>query len=75
MAMIVFMPLFRVPADTDPAGMQVDAHAVVEAFGNNELVMRVCWVLVVAIAGMVITKVLDPGVAQQAVGVLTTAAP
>jgi len=55
--------------------MQVDANAVVEAFGNNDLVMRVCWVLVVAIAGMVITKVLDPGVAQQEVGVLTTAAP
>jgi len=29
-------------------------------------------VLVILIAGLVITKVLDPGMAQQVVGVLTT---
>jgi hypothetical protein len=55
--------------------MQADAQAVVEAFGKNEHVMRVCWALVVAMAGLVITKVLDPGVAQQVVGVLTSGVP
>jgi len=33
--------------------------------------MRVCWMVSIAIAGLVITKVLDPGMAQQVVGVLT----
>ena len=53
-------------------GMQADAQAVVDAFGKNEQVMKVIWTLVIAIIGLVITKVLDPGVAQQVVGVLTT---
>jgi hypothetical protein len=45
---------------------------VVDAFGKNELVMKVIWDLFIAIAGLVITKVLDPGMAQEVVGVLTT---
>ena len=56
-------------------GMQADAQAVVDAFGKNEHVMRVIWMLSIAIAGLVVTKVLDPAAAQQVVGVLTTAAP
>ncbi|MCX6696066.1 MAG: hypothetical protein NTV84_00590 [Methanoregula sp.] len=53
-------------------GMQADAQAVIEAFGKNEHVMKVIWALVVTIKGLVITKVLDPGMAQEVVGVLTT---
>jgi len=34
--------------------------------------MRVVWALFIAIAGLVITKVLDPGMAQRVMGVLTT---
>ena len=52
--------------------MQADAQVVIEAFGKNEQVMRVIWALVVAMTGLVITKVLDPGMAQEVVGVLTT---
>ena len=52
--------------------MQADADAVVEAFGKNEQVMKVMWALVIAMTGLVITKVLDPGMAQQVVGVITT---
>ena len=48
---------------------------VVEAFGKNEQVMKVIWALSMAIIGLVITKVLDPGVAQQVVGKLTTGVP
>ena len=51
--------------------MQADAQVVVEAFGKNEHVMKVIWALLIAIAGLVITNVLGPGVAQQVVGVLT----
>ena len=52
--------------------MQADADAVVEAIGKNEHVMKVMWALVIAMTGLVITKVLDPGMAQQVVGVITT---
>ena len=55
--------------------MQADAQAVVDAFGKNEQVMKVIWTLGIAITGLVITKVLDPGVAQQVVGVMATTAP
>jgi hypothetical protein len=34
--------------------------------------MKVIWTLVIAMIGLVITKVLDPGMAQEVVGVLTT---
>jgi len=53
--------------------MQADAQVVVDAFGKNEHVMKVIWALFIAVAGLVITKVLDPGMAQQVVGVITTA--
>ena len=70
-AMIVFMPLFVFLPKLIQRGMQADAQAVVDAFGKNEQVMKVIWTLVIAITGLVITKVLDPGMAQQVVGVLT----
>ena len=73
LAMIVFMPLFVFLPKLIQRGMQADAQAVVDAFGKNEQVMKVVWGLFIAIAGLVITKVLDPGMmAQQVVGVLTT---
>ena len=75
LAMIVFMPLFVFLPKLIQRGMQADAEAVVEAVGKNEQVMKVIWTLVIAITGLVITKVLDPGMAQQVVGVLTTGAP
>lgn len=52
----------------DGRGMWEDAEAVVEAVGKNEHVIRVCWMLSIAIVGLVITNVLDPTGAQQVVG-------
>jgi len=72
LAMIVFMPLFVFLPKLIQRGILVDAQAVVDAFGKNEQVMKVIWMLVVAITGLVITKVLDPGVVQEVVGMLTT---
>ena len=69
-AMIVFMPLFVFLPKPIQRGMQADAQAVVDAFGKNEHVMRVIWALVVAMTGLVITKVLDPGMAQELGGFL-----
>ena len=56
-------------------GIQADAQAVVEAVGKNEQVMKVIWTLGIAITRLVITKVLDPGMALQGVGVMATTAP
>ena len=67
-AMIVFMPLFVFLPKLIQQGMQADALAVVDAFGKNAQVMTVIWALFIAIAGLVLTKVLDPGAAQQVVG-------
>ena len=73
--MIVFMSLFVFLPKLIQRGMQADAKAVVDAFGKNEQVVKVIWALVIAITGLMITKVLDPGMAQQVVGVLATGAP
>jgi hypothetical protein len=44
---------------------------VIEDFGKkNEHVMQVIWALAIAIIGLVITKGLDPCMAQQVVGAL-----
>jgi len=75
LSMIVFMPLFVFLPKLIQRGMQADAQAVIDAFGKNEQVMKVIWALFIAITGLVITKVLDPGMAQEVVGVMTTGAP
>ena len=48
--MIVFMPLVVFLPKLIWCGMQRDAQAVIEAFGKNEQVMRVCWMVSIAIA-------------------------
>jgi predicted MFS family arabinose efflux permease len=75
LAMIVFMPLFVFLPKLIQRRMQADAQAVIDAFGKNEQVMKVIWALVIAMTGLVITKVLDPGMAQEVMGVITSAAP
>jgi len=51
--------------------MKADADAAIEAFGKNEQVKRVFWTLFVVMAGLVLTRVVDPVTAQQVVGVIT----
>ncbi|MFA4877059.1 MAG: hypothetical protein WC586_06565 [Methanoregula sp.] len=50
--------------------MKADADAVIEAFGKNEQVRKVFWTLFVAMAGLVLARVVDPGMAQQVVGAM-----
>jgi len=70
--MPVFMPLFVFLPKLIQWRMSADVPAVVKAFRKNEQEMKVIWALVVTMTGLVITKVLDPGMAQHVVGVLTT---
>jgi len=60
-ALVVFLPKLIQRA------MKTDADAVIEAFGKNEQVKKVFWTLFVAMAGLVLARVLDPATAQQVV--------
>jgi len=61
----VFLPKFMHQA------MKTDADAAIEAFGKNEQVKRVFWTLFVAMAGLVLARVVDPVTTQQVVGIIT----
>jgi hypothetical protein len=41
--------------------MKADAEAVIDAFGKNEHVKKVFWTLFIAMAGLVMARVVDPG--------------
>jgi hypothetical protein len=45
--------------------------AAINAFGKNEQVKKVFWTLFVAMAGLVMARVVDPVTAQQIVGIIT----
>jgi len=51
--------------------MKADADAIIIAFGKNEQVKKVFWTLFVAMAGLVLARVMDPATAQQVVTMLT----
>jgi len=44
---------------------------VINTFGKNEQVKKVFWTLFVAMAGLVLARVVDPVTAQQVVGIIT----
>jgi hypothetical protein len=48
--------------------MKVDADAAIEAFGKNEKVKKVFWTFFIAMAGLVLARVMEPVTAHQVVG-------
>jgi hypothetical protein len=50
---------------------QVDTGAVLDAFGKNEHLRKVFWTLFLAIAGLVLARIVDPATAQQIIAALT----
>lgn len=50
--------------------MKADADAIIEAFGKNEQVKKVFWAVFVAVAGLVLAKILDPVTTQQILGLI-----
>ena len=70
-AAVLFLPLFVFLPKILQQAMKADADAAIEAFGKNEQVKRVFWTLFVVMAGLVLTRVVDPVTAQQVVGVVT----
>ena len=43
----------------------------IDAFGKNEQVKKVFWTMFVAMAGLMMARVVDPVTAQQVVGIIT----
>jgi hypothetical protein len=72
-AAVLFLPLFVFMPKLIQCAMKADADAVIDAFGKNEQVKRVFWTLFVAMAGLVLARVVDPVTAQQVVGILSGA--
>jgi hypothetical protein len=70
-AAVLFLPLFVFMPKLIQHGMKADTEAVINAFGKNEQVKKVFWTLFVAMAGLVLARVVDPVTAQQVVGIIT----
>jgi hypothetical protein len=70
-AAVLFLPCFVFLPKVMHQAMKADADAAIEAFGKNEQVKRVFWTIFVAMAGLVLAKVVDPVTAQQVVGMIT----
>ena len=69
-AAVLFLPLFVFLPKILQQAMKADADAAIEEFGKNEQVKRVFWTLFVVMAGLVLTRVVDPVTAQQVVGII-----
>jgi hypothetical protein len=70
-AAILFLPLFVFMPKLIQRAMKTDTDVVIDAFGKNEQVRKVFWTLFMAIAGLVLARVVDPVTAQQVVGIIT----
>jgi hypothetical protein len=70
-AAVLFLPLFVFMPKLVQHCMKADTEAAINAFGKNEQVKKVFWTLFVAMAGLVLARVVDPLTAQQVVGIIT----
>ena len=59
-AAVLFLPLFVFLPKVMQQAMKADVDVVIEAFGKNEQVKRIFWTLFVAMAGLVLARVIDP---------------
>lgn len=50
--------------------MKADTEAVITAFGKNEQVKKVFWAVFVAVAGVILAQVVEPGVAEKVMEIL-----
>jgi predicted MFS family arabinose efflux permease len=67
---VLFLPLFVFLPKLIQRAMKADLDAVVEAFGKNEQVKKVFWTLFISMAGLFVVQILDPGMAQEVVGII-----
>jgi hypothetical protein len=55
--------------------MKADTDAVLDAFGKNEQIKKIFWVLFTATAGLVLAQVVDPATAERIAGMITWVIP
>jgi hypothetical protein len=70
-AAVLFLLLFVFMPKLMQHGMKADTEVVIDAFRKNEQVKKVFWTLFVAMAGLVLARVVDPVIAQQVVRIIT----
>jgi len=70
-AAVLFLPLFVFLPKLIRQAMKADVNAIIETFGKNEQVKKVFWTVFAAVAGLVLTKILDPVLAQQVIAVVS----
>jgi hypothetical protein len=70
-AVVLFLPLFVFLPKLIQRAMKADADVVIEVFGKNGYVRKVFWTLFIAMAGLVLARVVGPGTAQEVVGMIT----
>jgi len=70
-AALLFLALFVFLPKIIQKGMGENVDAIIDAFGKNEHVRKVFWSVFVVLAGLVLTRVLDPATAQQVIGIIT----
>jgi hypothetical protein len=51
--------------------MRIDTGAAFDTFGKNEHLRKIFWTLFIALAGLVLARIVDPTTAQQVIGALT----
>jgi len=68
---VLFLPLFVFLPKLIQRAMKADTDAAIEAFGKNEQVKKVFWTLFIMMAGLVLTRIVDPVTAQMLVGIVT----
>jgi hypothetical protein len=69
-AVVLFLPLFVFLPKLIRQAMAIDTAEVIEAFGKNEHVRKVFWALFLALAGLVLARIVDPATAQNILGIL-----
>jgi hypothetical protein len=70
-AVVLFLPLFVFLPKLIQRAMKADTDTAIDTFGKNEQMKKVFWALFVAMAGLVLARVLDPVTAQQVIGIIT----
>lgn len=69
-AAVLFLPLFIYLPKLIQRAMKADVNAVTELFGKNPQVKKAFWTLFIAMAGLVLARIVDPVTAQKVIGVL-----
>ena len=68
---VLFLPLFVFLPKLIRQAMAIDTAAVLDAFGKNEHLRKVFWTLFLALAGLVLARIVDPETGRQIAAVLT----